>query len=40
MALTAIVLGEIVTAVMLALVIKIHKRFGTLNVDEVRRLRG
>jgi len=40
LALTAIVIGASITAVMLALVIKIHKRYGTLNVDEVRRLRG
>lgn len=40
LALTAIVIGASVTALMLALVIKIHKRYGTLNVDEVRKLRG
>ena len=40
LALTSIVIGGSVTAVMLALVIKIHKRYGTLNVDEVRKLRG
>ena len=40
LALTAIVIGGSVTAVMLALVIKIHKKYGTLNVDEVRKLRG
>jgi len=40
LALTTIVIGGSVTAVMLALVIKIHKRYGTLNVDEVRKLRG
>lgn len=40
LALTAIVIGGSVTALMLLLVIKIHKRYGTLNVDEVRKLRG
>ncbi|WP_456272627.1 sodium:proton antiporter [Bacillus sp. AK031] len=40
LALTAIVIGGSVIAVMLALVIKIYKRFGTLNIDEVRKLRG
>lgn len=40
LALTAIVIGGSVTAVMLALVMKIHKRYGTLNVDEIRKLRG
>ncbi|MBM7571711.1 NADH-quinone oxidoreductase subunit K [Aquibacillus albus] len=40
LALTAIVIGASVTAVMLAVVIKIYKRYGTLNVDELRKLRG
>lgn len=40
LALTTIVIGGSVTAVMLALVIKIHNRYGTLNIDEVRKLRG
>ncbi|MFE8700855.1 sodium:proton antiporter [Cytobacillus sp. FJAT-54145] len=40
LALTSIVIGGSVTAVMLALVIKIYKRYGTLNVDQVRKLRG
>ncbi|WP_088102913.1 sodium:proton antiporter [Halalkalibacter urbisdiaboli] len=40
LALTTIVIGTSVTAVMLALVIKIHKKYGTLNIDEVRKLRG
>jgi len=40
LALTAIVIGGSVTAVMLALVIKIHNRYGTLNIDKVRRLKG
>ncbi|UOQ92039.1 cation:proton antiporter subunit C [Halobacillus shinanisalinarum] len=40
LALTTIVIGGSVTAVMLALVMKIYKRYGTLNIDEVRKLRG
>ncbi|MYL58378.1 cation:proton antiporter [Virgibacillus halodenitrificans] len=40
LALTTIVIGGSVTAVMLALVIKIYKRFGTLNIDDVRKLKG
>jgi len=40
LALTTIVIGGSVTAVMLALVIKIYKRYGTLNIDEVRKLKG
>lgn len=40
LALTSIVIGGSVTAVMLALVIKIHKKYRTLNVDELRKLRG
>ena len=40
LALTAIVIGGSITAVMLALVIKIHKKYGTLNIDDVRKLRG
>jgi multicomponent Na+:H+ antiporter subunit C len=40
LALTAIVIGGSFIAVMLALVIKIYKRYGTLNVDEIRKLRG
>lgn len=40
LALTTIVIGGSVTAVMLALVIKLYKRYGTLNVDEIRKLRG
>jgi len=40
LALTAIVIGGSVTAVMLVLVIKIHNRYGTLDVDKVRRLKG
>lgn len=40
LALTAIVIGGSVTAVMLTLVIKLHKRYGTLNINEIRKLRG
>lgn len=40
LSLTAIVIGGSVTAVMLVLVIKIYKRYGTLNIDEIRKLRG
>lgn len=40
LALTAIVIGGSVTAVMLVLVIKIHNRYGTLDIDKVRRLKG
>ncbi|ERJ11393.1 NADH dehydrogenase I subunit K protein [Haloplasma contractile SSD-17B] len=40
LALTAIVIGGSITAVMLSLVMKINKRYGTLNVDEIRKLRG
>lgn len=40
LALTSIVIGGSVTAVMLALVIKLYKRYGTLNIDEIRKLRG
>lgn len=40
LAVTAIVIGGSVTAVMLNLMIKLHKKYGTLNVDEIRKLRG
>jgi len=40
LALTAIVIGASTTAMMLALIVKLYKRYGTLNVDELRRLRG
>ncbi|WP_138419682.1 sodium:proton antiporter [Aquibacillus sediminis] len=40
LALTSIVIGGSVTAVMLALVIKIQKRYRTLNVDKLRKLKG
>jgi multicomponent Na+:H+ antiporter subunit C len=38
--LTAIVIALATTALMLSLIILIHKHYGTLNIDEVRRLRG
>ena len=38
--LTAIVIALATTALMLSLVIMIHKHYGTLDVDEIRRLRG
>ncbi|HBY19650.1 MAG: cation:proton antiporter [Clostridiales bacterium GWE2_32_10] len=40
LALTSIVIGGSVTAVMLMLVIKIQKRYGTLNIDKIRKLHG
>lgn len=38
--LTAIVIALATTALMLSLIIMLHKHYGTLNVDEIRRLRG
>ncbi len=38
--LTDIVVGVTVTALLLALVVQEHKRFGTLDPDELRALRG
>ena len=38
--LTAIVIALATTALMLSLAILIHKHYGTLDVDEIRRLRG
>ena len=40
LALTAIVIGASITALMLFLAVKLHKQYGTLNVEEIRRLRG
>ena len=40
LALTAIVIGASTTAVMLFLAIKLYKKYGTLDVGEIRRLRG
>ncbi|MGM0381245.1 MAG: sodium:proton antiporter [bacterium] len=39
-ALTAIVIGASMTAVMLAFAIKIYKRYDTLDISEIRRLNG
>lgn len=38
--LTSIVIGLATTALMLAFAVMIHKRYGTLDVGEIRRLRG
>ena len=38
--LTSIVIGACVTAMSMALVIKIHESYGTLDTREIRRLRG
>jgi multicomponent Na+:H+ antiporter subunit C len=38
--LTAIVIALATTALMLSLVIMLHKHYGTLDIDEIRRLRG
>lgn len=38
--LTSIVIGACVTALALSLVVKIKEYYGTLDADEVRRLRG
>ena len=40
LALTAIVIGASTTAVMLFLAIKLYKEYGTLDVSEIRRLKG
>ena len=40
MALTDIVVSATVTALLLALVIQIHKRHGTVDPDELKALRG
>jgi len=40
LALTAIVIGASTTALMLALSIKIYKRYGTLDIDQIRGLKG
>ena len=37
--LTAIVIGLATSAMMLALVLVIHRHYGTLDINEVRRLR-
>ncbi len=38
--LTAIVIGAATTALMLGIIIKIYKIYGTLDTNEIRRLRG
>ncbi|MBQ9166082.1 MAG: NADH-quinone oxidoreductase subunit K [Oscillospiraceae bacterium] len=38
--LTSIVIGACVTAMSLALIIKMKEQYGTLNTDEIRRLNG
>lgn len=38
--LTAIVIALATTALMLSFIILIHKHYGTLDIDEIRRLRG
>ncbi|MEO2151528.1 MAG: NADH-quinone oxidoreductase subunit K [Thermococcus sp.] len=38
--LTAIVIGVATTAMALSVVIVLYKHYGTLNVEEIRRLRG
>lgn len=40
LALTAIVIGASTTALMLALIIKLYKRYGTLDVSKIKKLRG
>ena len=40
LALTDIVVGATVSALLLALAVQVHKRFGTLNPDEIEPLRG
>ncbi|PRX27955.1 multicomponent Na+:H+ antiporter subunit C [Orenia metallireducens] len=40
LALTAIVIGASITALMLLLTIKLHRNYNTLDISEIRRLRG
>jgi len=40
LALTDVVVGATVTALLLAIVVQAHKRYGTLDPDEIRTLRG
>ena len=40
MTLTAIVIGVATLALMLAMVIVIYKKYGTLNVESIKKLRG
>ena len=38
--LTSIVIGACVNAMALAIVVMIKKKYGSINVDDVRRLKG
>jgi multicomponent Na+:H+ antiporter subunit C len=38
--LTAIVIALATTALMLSMIVLLHKHYGTLDIDEIRRLRG
>lgn len=38
--LTAIVIAMATTALMLSLIMLLYRHYGTLNIDEIRRLRG
>jgi len=38
--LTDVVVGTTVTAMLLAIAVQAHKRYGSLDPDEIRRLRG
>jgi multicomponent Na+:H+ antiporter subunit C len=40
LALTDVVVGSTVTALLLALAVQIHKRIGTLDPDEIRTMKG
>ncbi len=40
LALTAIVISASTTAFLLAIIIKIHKRYGTCSIHEIKNLRG
>ena len=40
LAITAIVISLAVTALMFSMIIMIYKHYGTLDIDEIRRLRG
>ena len=40
LAITAIVISLVTTALMFSMVIMIYKHYGTLDIDEIRRLRG
>jgi len=40
MTLTAIVIALATTALLLSLIMLVHRHYGTLDIDEIRRLRG